>query len=230
MDKCKNCDWFVVTKSHKNNTRGSGYCYHKPKHKVDLQYFGKYQYRYFSDPICKNFKKRTCGLQVGKGGGMKTYIHYGSYSFSYEICRQCFDNMKNGILAATLKPFGLWGSDINSEFKWEDWCRLEEFHLDNLKSSFKFTLDPSANILEIKKEDDILPYIIIDESYSRPNVFGHQLKTSISDRFNINLLAKEFDGIELYMSENYTELKYSIFNTWDCDSIVVWNPDIIKEL
>ena len=41
-------------------------------------------------------------------------------------------------------------------------------------------------------------------------------------------LSKEYDAIEVNISE-CRDLYYSLYG-WDCDSIVIMNPDIIEEI
>lgn len=36
-----------------------------------------------------------------------------------------------------------------------------------------------------------------------------------------------YDAVELIHGNNYGELHFSLFNTWDCDSIVILNKNVI---
>lgn len=152
---------------------------------------------------------------------MTEYIHYGDDKFDPQLCT------KKLIYHHRAKPDkGIWASPVNAEFGWKEWCESEMHYPKGFdwKKSFTFTLTKEANILYIHTEDDILDYII--ENPDDWNLFN--TKTTISDSLNLEKLYKEFDGMELFMFENYIDLHYSIFNSWDCDSIVVWNPDVIN--
>lgn len=49
------------------------------------------------------------------------------------------------------------------------------------------------------------------------------------DRINFDKLKNEgYSGLELFISDDYFRLHTGVFNTWDCDSIVVWNFYAIK--
>ena len=91
--------------------------------------------------------------------------------------------------------------------------------------SFRFTLTDSAKILEVHKEEDILDYVITNQDSLQFRRYTHNL-TDICDYLDTEKLYSEFDGIELFLSDNYS-MHDGIFNSWDCDSIVVWNPDVI---
>ena len=43
----------------------------------------------------------------------------------------------------------------------------------------------------------------------------------------IRVKSEGYDALELFISDNYYTLHHGVFNTWDCDSIVIWNPEII---
>lgn len=151
---------------------------------------------------------------------MTEYIHYGDSNFDPGLCTR-------DVHSHHAKPNkGIWASPVDAEFGWKDWCESEQWCPKgfNWKKSFIFTLTEEAKILYIHTEDDILDYIIKDPDDW--NIFN--TKTSVSDSLNLEKLYNEFDGMELFMSENYVSLHYSIFNSWDCDSIVVWNPKVIN--
>ena len=39
-------------------------------------------------------------------------------------------------------------------------------------------------------------------------------------------IKSKYDGMEVYMDQNYVELHNSnMFNVWDVDSLVIWNLD-----
>lgn len=139
----------------------------------------------------------------------KTYIHYGSKLFDptkgYPI--------KNHIF---VKPSGgLWASPADSKRTWLDWCIEEDFRTYEPDNYFRFKLKPNNRILTIKTEDDI-----IDAPFQ--NIEG------ISDRYRCldfeKLLSMGIDGVEITIN-GFT---YYDFYGWDCDSIVVLNPNCVE--
>ena len=150
----------------------------------------------------------------------KTYIHYGHDASEFDP-----KLIANASCCAVLsKPDkGLWASPIDSDWGWKDWCELEEWSCSDMSKSFIFTLTSTAEILEIHREEDILPYLIReqDEFLLRRRI------TNPCEKLNRELLYKKFDGIELFISENWS-MHDGVFCTWDCDSICVWNPEVIE--
>ncbi len=144
---------------------------------------------------------------------MKTYEHYGS---SHLVSKKV--NAKG--YAHKQKPDkGIWGSPVDSKNSWKNWVTEEEFDCD-LSKVIKFSLRKEAKILEIHKEEDIEPYLLPDPVME---AFCPNSKYKILNR---EKLYADYDGIELFLSEN-PKLRNGFFNYWDVDSICVWNPDVI---
>ena len=92
-------------------------------------------------------------------------------------------------------------------------------------------------ILTINSEDDILPYILKTDTISGEfpilcefldgftRYMNGSNKTKISDSIDRNKLMQDYDAMEI--PDISTVPRFSIFNTYDCDSICIWNPDMI---
>ena len=147
----------------------------------------------------------------------KKYIHYGHDKFQPEK----LINRPRDPYMQLYKPAGLWASPVDSEWGWKDWCEREEFDLERLTTHFTFALSPDARVLEIHHADDIKDYLIANEEHWGPERwYNYTLDTKAIER--------DYDAMEVYMSDNYTELHdTSIFYIYDVDSLVVWNPDVI---
>ena len=142
----------------------------------------------------------------------ETYIHYGHKHFNKDL----FEPIKNR--AFFVKPFGgLWASNVNARFGWKDWCEAEEFCDCDKENSFSFTISDNARILQINSVKDIetLPTHKDDLSCSWTILDFEQL-------------SKMYDAIEANISNN-NELYFALYG-WDCDSILVMNPDVIHEI
>lgn len=144
---------------------------------------------------------------------MPKYIHYGSPKFDPKQFKQ----VKN-CERPFVKPYsgGLWGSPIDSENGWKDWCEGECYELDRLKQSFTFDLSPKAKILEIKGMEDIKAAV----------KSGLMKKTGLfTDTFapDFEKIAEKYDAILFY--EN-GETHYPLYG-WDCDTIFVLNHKVI---
>ena len=143
---------------------------------------------------------------------MKTYIHYGHKHFD----KTMFVRVRNN--SPKNKPIGgLWASPDDATFGWKDWCEAEDFRECKEENSFQFTL-PEANILKINSVEDFRKLPILTQDY---NVMGWLI--DFEQCFKLG-----YDAIELCLSEDY-DLYYELYG-WDCDSILVLNPDMVVEI
>lgn len=141
----------------------------------------------------------------------KIYIHYGHTTFDPNL----FNPIQNE--QCWVKPRGgLWASPIDAKLGWKDWCEREEFRECIEENSFRFTL-PEANIFVIDSVDKLkeLP-TIVDPVWS-------PICTLIDFEKCIEL---GYDAIELNLSAD-GRLYWELYG-WDCDSILIMNPDKIK--
>ena len=140
------------------------------------------------------------------------YIHFGSPEFDKSKFRPVANS--NGYFAnKPLYGTGLWASPVGAEWGWGNFCRSEDFHVDNLRCSFRFTLKKGARVMHIREIDDLVnPHISLN---------GYNVAT-----FDFEALAKEYDAIEFHYSESY-DTYYPMYG-WDCDSIVILSPDVVN--
>ncbi len=117
--------------------------------------------------------------------------------------------------SGTNKPLGgLWASPIDANRGWKDWAKAEDFCVCDENNSFTFTLAPTARVLLVKNPDDFLSKVV---PYA-----GTFLSESA---WNVDFLAiaREYDAVEVAIN-GFT---YNAMYGWDCDSIVILNPDIV---
>lgn len=144
----------------------------------------------------------------------RKYIHYGHKSFD----RNRFRPIRNR-RAFTKPDGGLWASPVNAEFGWKDWCEGNSFRECNLNNSFVFTLTPEARVLYIETTAvlDDLPQV--KDEFSLPDWCQLDFE---------KLLEMGYDAVEMNLSSD-GRLYWSLYG-WDCDSIVILNPDVIVEV
>lgn len=155
---------------------------------------------------------------------MKTkYIHYGSDSFD----RNLFTPISNRVF---VKPHGgLWASPMAAEWGWYDWCRSENFNTDRLCERFVFTLSNKAKVVHIRSVADLkkLP----DQKLSKYPIYVDFGWKCIDFE---KLLAVGIDAVELHLSEEkptshgFMDGLYWQLYGWDCDSILIMNPDVVE--
>ena len=156
---------------------------------------------------------------------MKHYIHYGNDHFDRNTMIRNIQIDPDGDYRN--KCGGFWGSPVDTEYSWHDWCLGEDFRTETLDTHFTFTLTEDARVLTVKSIKDLptecIRYEEIDVHHLRP-------------RISFNYLKRYYDALEIDHSEHYCELHgFSNcsglwFYSWDVDSILIWNPDVIVEL
>lgn len=141
------------------------------------------------------------------------YIHYGHKQF----LKQRFTPISN---RSFVKPDGgLWASDVNAEYGWKQWCKGENFRECSEDNAFYFDLAAGSNVLHIRKIEDLenLPKQKIEFAYIAKNVLDFEA-----------IKETGIDAIELHLSEDY-RLYWELYG-WDCDSILIMNPDVVCEV
>lgn len=157
---------------------------------------------------------------------MKTkYIHYGHDSFD----RNLFTPISNREMF--VKPHGgLWASPIDASWGWYDWCHSEKFCTDRLYESFTFTLSEKAKVIHIRSVADLekLPEQKLSERFR--DTIPWSWKCVDFEK----LLADGIDAVELHLSEenlsghSFMDGLYYRMYGWDCDSILIMNPDVVE--
>lgn len=151
------------------------------------------------------------------GSKNKKYIHYGHTQFR----RDLFCGIKNRVMFS--KPWGgLWASPVDAKNGWIDWCEQEHFRWCDLSNSFEFTLSDKAKVLHIYGVEQLENLPRLDESLAMWVCLDFE-----------QLLADGYDAVELHLSEEKNlgggfmdGLYWSLYG-WDCDSILVMNPEVI---
>ena len=146
---------------------------------------------------------------------MRRYIHYGHTKFD----KSMFTKIKN-VDCSTKPKGGLWASDTEAEHGWKDWCEAEEFRDCKEDDSFSFVLSDSAKVLYINSVDDLKALPKADDK------FGMNFSSWIL--LDFEKLAESYDAVEVNISSDF-DLYYQLYG-WDCDSIVIMNPDIVVKL
>lgn len=141
----------------------------------------------------------------------RVFAHYGHERFVKEL----FCPVVNE--PGWIKPAfgtGFYASDVDSEYGWKQWVEDEQFHLDKyLSSFFLFKVKEDARIFHLRTLEDMC------NAPEAPNPFGlkgHYL-------IDFEKLSQYYDAIDYYET---SELHYPLYG-WDCDTLLVMNPDII---
>nr|WP_297934620.1 hypothetical protein [uncultured Lachnoclostridium sp.] len=151
-------------------------------------------------------------------------VKYVTYGITKENFFKAIFYNENHMTLPCKPLYGLWGSRVDTKYGWKDWCEDSGFRECSDVNKMEFVLTKESKILEVHKEEDILPYI---DSYQlqidyRPFPRPENMGTDIMDGIDFKQLRDEgYDGLELFISDDYLRLHNGVFNAWDCDSIVV---------
>jgi len=108
-------------------------------------------------------------------------------------------------------------------FGWRDWISENGYRSDVYtdKNSFKFKLKDDALILTITNHEQLISLPVNREVEKRmPGLSGWNYY------IDFERLAKNYDAIEVLISEDH-ELYWKLYG-WDCDSILIFNKDVIE--
>lgn len=141
------------------------------------------------------------------------YVHYGCKEFF----KSKFREIKN--LNFTKPLGGLWASDTAAEYGWKVWCEDNHFRECTEENAFYFNLAPEAKVLHIRCLEDL-------ENLPKNKEVDSWLEMKFLDFDALKELG--YDAIELHLSNDY-QLYWAMYG-WDCDSILIMNPDIVEEV
>lgn len=149
------------------------------------------------------------------------YIHYGCTKFNPSI------NFPIRNRELSVKPKGgLWASRIDASFGWKNWCREEDFYLPggcDIENSFRFRIKDGKIVHQISTIEQLEALPIIETKYWPKDYyidFEACLKRGIS-AIELCWYGDEWGDIS---SGN---LHYALYG-WDCDSIVILDPDAVE--
>lgn len=150
---------------------------------------------------------------------VRRYIHYGHSSFD----RNLFIPIRNQ--ERWVKPHGgLWASSVDAGYGWKDWCISNGFKIERLVEYFEFTLSDDTRVLHI--------YDVAQLS-ELPQIEGPDMWCCLDFE---QLLSDGYGAVELHLSEEKRDKLSCVFAKglywelygWDCDSILIMNPDVVE--
>ena len=141
---------------------------------------------------------------------MKTYIHYGDRHFDPNKFKPIENTFTN-------KPIGgLWASDVNAKYGWKEWNKSSGLRKCSEEPYFKLTLDKKAKVLNVHKYKDV--------KFAVKEFLVNQIM--ILDFKKI--MKRGYDAMEVFISDSES-LYWNLYG-YDCDSIIIFNKDIIQEV
>ncbi len=151
----------------------------------------------------------------------EVYVVCGSDHFD----RNIFMPIKNEPYLWAKPRGGMWSSPVDSDNTWEDWCQGNGFRLEKLDKQFRFVLAEGSKMLKIKSNKDLDE--LYSQGYSRSEF--DQYPYLHDDMYYLDfekILANGYDAIQVTITD---ETYWSLYG-WDCDSLLVLNPDCVVEI
>lgn len=153
----------------------------------------------------------------------KNWITYGIH---YDP--EKFNKISENEVSTLNKPMtgGLWCSPVDSSCSWKRWCEGEYFRVESLKFGTKFNITPDAKILKI---DSLCNYYQVKKTYGE---FNNEYRRVF---INFSKISKIYDAVYLtesgfhdtrWLDDLYDMGTYS----WDCESMVILNNNIITDV
>ncbi len=145
---------------------------------------------------------------------MVEYVHYGNKEFLKEL----FQPVKNREMFS--KPTGgFWASRTDALYGWKDWCKDNDFGECTEDNSFRFFITENANVLIINSVDDLKE---LPKAKQPVPTIGTLWDNYLDFE---QLVLDGVDAIEVNISSDRN--LYMTLYGWDCDSILIMNPDIV---
>lgn len=139
------------------------------------------------------------------------YIHYGGNRFDPDkfepIANAPYFNKPNG---------GLWASPVESKFGWKQWCEAENYKSYLDEDSFCFSLKDGTKILRIDTMEKAKNLPLQTTDMDSPIIHFYDFE---------QLMADGVDAVE-YIVSACPQLYWEMYG-WDCDCVIVLNPDAI---
>ncbi len=145
------------------------------------------------------------------------YVHCGSDHFDKNL----FVFAKNQTEYPWVKPDfgGMWASPLDSDNKWDDWCLSNDFHIDELIQRFYFKLTDDAKVIVIDSNDKLEK--LVSQGLCRKHFTISEYYLDFE-----KILQQGYDAISVIIN---AETYWSLYG-WDCDTLLVLNPDCIIEV
>jgi hypothetical protein len=181
------------------------------------------------------------------------YVHYGSTTFDPKLV-----GLIDLPRPVNKPDRGLWASpcDDSKFYTWKDFCIESDMFRCDDDLCFKFKVRDDAKIITIDKPSAFKKYVdnkvlTLDNPLCDCGLRSLSFPESIYEKYDgIELIHGEYyayfhdiflygafhritDAILLTESDDKLVDKFyqktsGVFNSWDCDSICIWNPDMIE--
>lgn len=149
------------------------------------------------------------------------YEHYFRGEEITEFSRELISPITNLDICSNKPMGGFWASRCDAEYGWRDWCITTGHKSWADDKPFIFSLTNDARILQIKSNDDMEKL----RPYELGSSCGLTVNIATARGYDFERMTKDYDAIEV---DGY-RLYWQMYG-WDCESILIFNPDVIEEV
>lgn len=110
---------------------------------------------------------------------------------------------------------GLWASSTHANYGWYEWSHdNDDFGHCRFTNAFVFELKPETRILKLKTVEDV----------KNAAKIGHSTVSCGMICLDFEAISEQYDVIDFSVAQLYMTMW-----GWDCDSILVMNPNVIED-
>lgn len=144
-------------------------------------------------------------------------VHYGAIQFNPTL----FAPIQNRRWAN--KPLGgLWASDVNAAYGWKKFCKDAGFRIKKTNDRIRFFFELNTDrILLIDSSEKACE---LPQRRKQESELGIEVTYPVLPDFET--IATQYDAIDFRISSDPS--LYRTLYSWDCDSILVMNPNVIN--
>lgn len=154
------------------------------------------------------------------------YRHYGSDVFHPEY-------LSRPLNSNHIKPSrGLWASPFASNHNWYQFCTEEHFQEESLDIYFDFMLKSDAKILRIETVKDLFDTVHKYTGQAMSKLERQIYVPYESEKYlyvypDWAYISAIYDGVEVKIGDRWSDFYFYLYG-WDVDTLVVWNPEVVR--
>ena len=164
-----------------------------------------------------------CDFEQCKQSGETVYVHYGCTAEEFTVNQ--IQEIKN--FPPFAKPMGgFWASPVQAPFGWVDFCRKVDYAPSfGMQKKFCFSLSPEAQIFRVTAREDFELLPKMETATDSP--VGKISMIDFEECVRCGIDAIEY-CYSVHSDEMLSDEMDRNMPGWDCDSILIMNPQVIQ--
>ena len=191
-------------------------------------------------------------MAIIKTTGKEKYVTYLEPDKLKEFRPSCILTHLDSSFLGTKPISGWWGSPVDANFGWKDWCESEDYGNYDFNNPIYWKLKEGSKIfqidwkeVELDKSNTLLKYIKFRDLKKKEDLKDMPIEAKINTLTHngysyddllividfVSMLDDRIVAVELLNScigHNFINNLEISFNSWDCESIVVLDKNYIE--